>query len=156
LRCPSPYRFDSCAARAVGDVLPELATCRRRVFSEWPGPLPAAVASHGRRLNTTISDLAKWEAALYTEKLVKRSTLERMWTRTRLNSGETADYGLGWAVFDLEGHKAVGHGGGRNNWIVHFVDSKLTIIVLSNLFRADALALVKGISALYPPLPKPQ
>ena len=95
----------------------------------------------GAGLNTTISDLAKWDAALYTETLVKRSTLERMWTRTRLNSGETADYGLGWVVFDLEGHKAVGHGGGRNNWIVHFVDSKLTIIVLSNLFRADALSL---------------
>ena len=110
----------------------------------------------GAGLNTTISDLAKWDAALYTEKLVKRSTLERMWTRTRLNSGELADYGLGWAVFDLEGRKAVGHGGGRNNWIVHFVDSKLTIIVLSNLFRADALSFVKGISALYPPRQKPQ
>jgi D-alanyl-D-alanine carboxypeptidase len=110
----------------------------------------------GAGLNTTISDLAKWDAALYTEKLVKRSTLERMWTRTRLNSGELADYGLGWVVFDLEGRKAVGHGGGRNNWIVHFVDSKLTIIVLSNLFRADALSFVKGISALYPPRPQPQ
>jgi CubicO group peptidase (beta-lactamase class C family) len=110
----------------------------------------------GAGLNTTISDLAKWDAALYTEKLVKRSTLERMWTHTRLNSGETADYGLGWSVFDLEGHKAVGHGGGRNNWIVHFVDSKFTIIVLSNLFRADALSLIKGISALYLPPPKPR
>jgi D-alanyl-D-alanine carboxypeptidase len=105
----------------------------------------------GAGLNTTISDLAKWDAALYTEKLIKRSTLERMWARTRLNNGQAADYGLGWAVFDLEGRKAVGHGGGRNNWVVHFVDSKLTIIVLSNLFRADALSLVRGVAALYLP-----
>jgi D-alanyl-D-alanine carboxypeptidase len=110
----------------------------------------------GAGLNTTISDLATWDAALYSEKLVRRSTLERMWTRTRLNSGQAADYGLGWAVFDLDGQKAVGHGGGRNNWIVHFVDRKLTIIVLSNLFRADALSLVKGVAALYLPLSKPR
>lgn len=110
----------------------------------------------GAGLNTTISDLAKWDAALYSEKLVRRSTLERMWARTRLNSGQPADYGLGWAVFDLDGQKAVGHGGGRNNWIVHFVDRKLTIIVLSNLFRADALSLVKGVAARYLPLSKPR
>jgi hypothetical protein len=59
-------------------------------------------------------------------------------------------------VFDLEGHKAVGHGGGRNNWIAHFVDSKLTVIVLSNLFRADAFSLVKGVAAFYFPASKPQ
>src|SRR6266511_3102015 len=40
----------------------------------------------GAGLTTTISDLAKWDAALYTETLVKRSTLERLWARTRLNS----------------------------------------------------------------------
>jgi len=110
----------------------------------------------GAGLNTTISDLAKWDAALYTEKLVKRATLERMWARTRLNGGQPADYGLGWTVFDVDGQKAVGHGGGRNNWIVHFVDSKLTIIVLSNLFRADALSLVKGVAGFYLPTSKPQ
>jgi CubicO group peptidase (beta-lactamase class C family) len=110
----------------------------------------------GAGLTTTISDLAKWDPALYTEKLVKRSTLERLWARARLNSGQTADYGLGWTVFDVEGHKAVGHGGGRNNWIAHFVDSKLTVIVLSNLFRADAFSLVKGVAAFYLPASKPQ
>ena len=36
----------------------------------------------GAGLDTTSSDLAKWDAALYTEKLVKGSTLERIWTRT--------------------------------------------------------------------------
>jgi CubicO group peptidase (beta-lactamase class C family) len=106
----------------------------------------------GAGLNSTISDLAKWDAALYTEKLVKQSTLERMWTRTKLNSGQTADYGLGWMVFDLQGRKAVGHGGGRNNWIVRFVDDRLTIIALCNLFRADALSLVKGVAAFYAPV----
>jgi D-alanyl-D-alanine carboxypeptidase len=110
----------------------------------------------GAGLNTTISDLAKWDAALQAGRIVKRSTVEQMWTPARLNSGRTAEYGLGWYVLDLDGRKAVGHGGGRNNWIVHFVDSKVTIIVLSNLFRADALSLVRGVADLYLPGARPR
>ena len=32
----------------------------------------------------SILDLAKWDAALYTEKLLKRSSLEQMWTPVKL------------------------------------------------------------------------
>ena len=59
-------------------------------------------------LNTTadgslyfsIMDLAKWDAALYTEKLLKRSSLEQMWTVAKLSNGQenSGHYGFGWFI----------------------------------------------------------
>jgi len=45
-----------------------------------------ARAEHHRdgSLYFTILDLAKWDAALYTEKLLKRSSLDLMWTPVKL------------------------------------------------------------------------
>jgi CubicO group peptidase (beta-lactamase class C family) len=49
-------------------------------------------------LYLTVYDMAKWDAALYTEKLLKRSSLEEMWTPVKLNDGKTHPYGFGWAL----------------------------------------------------------
>src|SRR5262249_42769704 len=70
-------------------------------------------------LNSTVRDLAKFDAALSAEKLLKKASLEQMWAPAKLNSGAKAGgkvlgYGLGWAILDYQGHKAVGHGGGTN------------------------------------------
>ena len=40
-------------------------------------------------LYLTLFDMAKWDAALYTEKLLKRWSLDQMWTPVRLNDGWT-------------------------------------------------------------------
>jgi len=48
-------------------------------FENRPILLPAIAFSAGSLLST-IEDMAKWDAALYTEKLLKRSSLEQMWT----------------------------------------------------------------------------
>jgi CubicO group peptidase (beta-lactamase class C family) len=95
---------------------------------------------------STISDLAKWDAALYTEKLVKRSSLEQMWTPARLNGGGPAIigdngagkpnyYGLGWYISQQRGRKIILHPGdkpGFSSTFTRFVDDKLTIVVLCN------------------------
>ena len=47
-------------------------------------------------LYMNVFDMAKWDAALYTEKLIKRSTLEQMWTPVKLNDGMTYPYGFAW------------------------------------------------------------
>ena len=59
---------------------------------------PSILAYAGGGLLSTVEDLAKWDAALYTEKLLKRSTLEQIWTSGTLNDGSKAGYGFGWAV----------------------------------------------------------
>jgi CubicO group peptidase (beta-lactamase class C family) len=46
----------------------------------------------------SVRDLALWDEALYTETLVRRSTLEEAWSPVRLNDGEEYPYGFGWRL----------------------------------------------------------
>ncbi len=86
-------------------------------------------------LVSTVLDLAKYDAALYTEKLLKKSTLKQMWTNARLNNGQVIDHGLGFGMTPFQGHRRVGHSGGAPGFatsISRFVDDKVTVIVLTN------------------------
>jgi D-alanyl-D-alanine carboxypeptidase len=98
-------------------------------------PNPTLSFSIGGLVSTVI-DLAKWDAALDTEKLLRKSTLEQMWTSAKLNNGKIVpDYGLGFNLTPFRGHKRVGHSGGHTGFattITRFVDDKVTVIVLTN------------------------
>jgi CubicO group peptidase (beta-lactamase class C family) len=105
-------------------------------------------------LVSTVVDLAKWDAALYTEKLVKQATLRRMWMPARLNDGKPTGYGFGWGVEDYRGHRLIGHGGGIPGFstqISRFVDDRVTVVVLCNLEGGSSDALAKGVAARYIP-----
>src|SRR5580700_5113554 len=62
---------------------------------EWVAPTVNTTADGS--LYFSIEDLAKWDAALYTDKLLKRSSLEQMWTVAKLKNGQpnSGDYGFG-------------------------------------------------------------
>ncbi|MCI0614835.1 serine hydrolase, partial [bacterium] len=65
------------------DIIPNRAAGYRLVKNEiknqeWVSPTLNTTADGS--LYFTIEDLAKWDAALETEKLLKKSTLEKMWT----------------------------------------------------------------------------
>ncbi len=49
-------------------------------------------------LVSTVLDLAKYDAALYTEKLLKKQTLDKMFTKAKLNNGQTIEHGLGFGI----------------------------------------------------------
>ena len=87
-------------------------------------------------LVSTVLDLAKWDAALYTEKLLKKSTLEQMWTNAKLNNGQiVTETGLGFGLTPFRGRRRVGHVGGAEGFasaMSRFIDDKVTVIVLSN------------------------
>ncbi|HZS08833.1 MAG TPA: serine hydrolase domain-containing protein [Blastocatellia bacterium] len=105
-------------------------------------------------LVSTVLDLAKWDAALYTEKLLRRASLDQMWTPTKLNDGKTQDYGFGWGVDVYRTRKRLSHGGGIqgfSTFITRFVDDKLTVIVLVNQEGGAAAALANGIAEFYIP-----
>jgi CubicO group peptidase (beta-lactamase class C family) len=113
-------------------------------------------------LVSTVEDMAKWDAALYTEKLVKKATLEQMWTPVKLADGTTHDYGFGWGVDTVRGHKKVSHGGGIPGFVTfesRYPDDKTTVIVLTNTDRCDPGRIAGHIAALYVPglrAPKPK
>ena len=108
----------------------------------------------------TVLDLAKWDASLYTEKILKRASLEQMWTKqAKLTSGETYPYGLGWFLADVNGHRLMYHTGGNQGFFVNisrYVDDHLTIIVMNNLDEdhCDTLTISGAIASIYIPATK--
>lgn len=99
----------------------------------------------------TVLDLAKWDAALYTDKLLPTSDHHEMWTPTKLNDGKTTPYGYGWQTGDLRGHRYVGHGGGIHGfstYILRLLDDKLTVIVLMNAGSSPE-TIARGVAGHY-------
>jgi CubicO group peptidase (beta-lactamase class C family) len=119
---------------------------------EWVSPTMNTTADGS--LYLTVLDVAKWDAALYTEKLVKKSSFDQMWTPVKLNTGVTRPYGFGWGFGDIRGHKIIEHGGawqGFTSHIARYVDDKLTIVVLVNRAGASPGNIAHGIAGLYNP-----
>jgi D-alanyl-D-alanine carboxypeptidase len=101
----------------------------------------------------TVLDLAKWDAALYTDKPFSAGVREQIWRPVKLNDGKTEPYGFGWSVGELRGHPFVAHGGGIHGfstYIARFVEDKLTVIVLMN-GGADPGSVAHGIAGHYLP-----
>src|SRR6185503_17972303 len=65
---------------------------------------------------STVLDLAKWDAALYRDDVLTRSSREAMWTQVKLTDGTLHWYGFGWFVNSLYGRRMVGHGGNVNGF----------------------------------------
>jgi D-alanyl-D-alanine carboxypeptidase len=112
-----------------------------------------AVRPSGAFLSSVL-DLAKWDAALYTDKALKQSTLSQVWMPVKLNGGATHPYGFGWELGTVGGHKRVNHGGslpGFRAQFSRFIDDKLSVVVLTNGDNADSNLIAIGIAALYIP-----
>jgi len=87
-------------------------------------------------LVSTVLDLAKWDAALYTNRILSSASLEQMWSPQKLNNGERSDYGFGWVTQELRGHRLIHHAGGRPGTATHiarFVDDQLTASPLTKM-----------------------
>ena len=98
-----------------------------------------------------VIDLAKWDAALYTDKLQPTSDRHDMWSPTKLNDGKTTPYGYGWQVGEIRGHRYVAHGGGIHGfstYILRLIDDKLTVIVLINAGSAPEV-IARGVAGQY-------
>lgn len=103
---------------------------------------------------SSVLDLAKWDAALYTDGFLKSSVREQMLSPVNLNDGTAHPYGFGWRLDTVGGHRRVHHGGAMPGFraeMARFVDDKLTFIVLTNSGSADPDAIAQGVAALYIP-----
>ena len=82
------------------------------------------------------ADLAKADQGFFGEKLLTRTTLERMWQPSRLKNGTVANYGLGWNVGSDPRRRQVYHSGNKPGFsaiIRHYLDESLTVVVLVNV-----------------------
>ncbi|MFZ0136493.1 MAG: serine hydrolase domain-containing protein [Candidatus Sulfotelmatobacter sp.] len=139
------------------DIIPNRAAGYRLVKGElknqeWVAPMVNTTADGS--LYFSILDLAKWDAALYTEKLLRRSSLNQMWTPAKLKNGEPnkAGYGFGWEIADRHGHHVVSHTGswqGFKSAIARYVNDQLTVVVLANLAEAKPGAIAEHVADMY-------
>jgi D-alanyl-D-alanine carboxypeptidase len=103
--------------------------------------LPYAAGS----LYSTVNDLYRWDRALYTDKVLKQSSREKMWTPVK------NEYGYGWSIGKAHQHKQIAHGGGINGFstfIARYPDDDAVVIVLSNNERANTGAIAGGLSGI--------
>ena len=152
-----PLGMTTARVISEADIVPNRAAGYRLINGQlknqdWVSPSLNTTADGA--LYLTVYDVAKWDAALYGEKLLKRSSLNEMWTPVKLNDGKTHGYGFGWALGEVRGHRLVEHGGawqGFKSQISRYVDDKLTVIVFANQARANPAKIAHGVAALFNP-----
>jgi len=96
-------------------------------------------------LYSTVGDLYIWDRALYTEKLLDKAALKKMFTPYK------DQYGYGWGIARLFAKKIIAHNGdieGYNTNIVRFVNDDICIIVLSNFEHAPTVKISKDLAAM--------
>ncbi|MEO5802750.1 MAG: serine hydrolase domain-containing protein [Verrucomicrobiota bacterium] len=102
---------------------------------------------------STAGDLAKWNAALDSNKLLNAQIKSQMWTSGKLNSGKAHGYGFGWRVEPYQDHKNIGHSGSTSGFsasLQRFPDDKLCVILLCNSGEENvATFLAKTIATFY-------
>ena len=98
----------------------------------------------GNGLYSTVEDLYRWDQALYTEKLVSKDLLDKMFTPYASLPDHPVlgkyDYGYGWFLLKLFNHRDLRHGGQASGFsanIDRFPDDKVTIISLGNQENVD-------------------
>lgn len=106
---------------------------------------------------STVEDLFTWDQALYTERLVKQSTLEEAFTPSSYDFKRDNNYGFGWRIDTLaDGSKVVYHGGwwrGYNSLFIRRLDDHTTIIILCNKVnwswgeKEDLMALIDSANS---------
>jgi CubicO group peptidase (beta-lactamase class C family) len=152
-----PLEMQSTHIISEADIVPNRAAGYRLVKGvlknqEWVAPLINTTADGS--LYFSILDLAKWDAALYTEKLLKRSSLDLMWTPVKLKNGQPnkGGYGFGWFIEKRNGHRCIYHGGAWQGFETHidrYVDDQLTVVVLTNLADADPEKISRHVAEMY-------
>lgn len=141
------------AGLATGYVLP------KKKFK----PVGTVLRLGGGSLVSTIEDLVKWDAALKTEKLVSKATLEEAWTPFVLSNGKNANMGadpqgryyqagMGWFIGDENDRGLVHHSGGIDGFssnIDRYLKENLTVIVLCNIENITAVSLTASLAKAY-------
>ena len=87
-------------------------------------------------VNSTTTDLLRWDRALYADKLISKKSRELIFSIPHLPNGEKTDYGFGWMIDVTEDFgKIAQHSGGwpgYSTYIERQMDNDKTIIVLRN------------------------
>ena len=125
---------------------------------QWVSPTVNNTADGS--LYFSVEDVAKWDEALETQKLISGASYDQMWTPVKLNNGRTASYGFGWRIAKTDsGHHVLEHGGawqGFSSYIVRYPEDGVSAAVLCNRAGASAGYIAKRIAGFYVPSVAPR
>jgi len=113
--------------------------------------LTSAVLGDGGIYTNTI-EMTQWIKALWNFKLLGSEMQNQAWSRKKLNSGASIDYGYGWHIEDYKNITHPHHGGssiGFRNQILLFPEQKLMIILLTNRNEGDPINEAHKIADIY-------
>lgn len=110
-------------------------------------------------VQSSVRDLAKYDAALASGTLLPVDALQKMWTPATTADGQTANvagigYGLGWFLEQFRGHREVYHGGSTGTCLYRLPAEKVSVIVLTNLEQAagsDPCGIARMVAAMHEP-----
>jgi CubicO group peptidase (beta-lactamase class C family) len=125
---------------------------------EWVAPKLNTTADGA--LYTNVLDMAKWDAALTQQSLLKKSSYEQMYTPVRLTNGTTHPYGFGWEIAATHGHALIEHSGSWQGFHMNFSRypaDKLSVVVFTNLDseHSDPIKIAHEVAAIYIPELRP-
>lgn len=94
---------------------------------------------------SSVEDLFILDQALYTEKLLQKSTLDTMFKAHNPELRAYDNYGLGWRIDEktIPGHKIVYHAGwwkGFKTYFFRILNNEATIIVLTNRLKGASFS----------------
>jgi CubicO group peptidase (beta-lactamase class C family) len=111
--------------------------------------LTSAVLGDGG-IYSSIDDLAKWDAALYDNRLLRSESLRLAFTPATKTDDPAVQYGFGWRMTG----ESLWHSGetmGFRNAIVRFPQHRLTVVVLTNRDAGEPYFLALAIAKIYLP-----
>ena len=86
-------------------------------------------------LVSTIDDLARWDVAVSSGKLLKAASWQKAFTAHTLDGGAPTRYGYGWMLDKVQGAPTIGHGGSINGYktfALRVPSERLYVAVLNN------------------------
>lgn len=91
---------------------------------------------------TNLEDMANWDRALRSHKLIKSETMQLALTPSKTRDGKKNDYGFGWSIYPGEGGGMNGFGhegswGGFHTSYYRYLVADRTTVILSNKGNFD-------------------
>lgn len=112
----------------------------------------------GGGLASTAVDLVSFGMATLKGRLIKETTLEKMWTSQKTKDNKETGYGLGWGIGTVAGMKLISHSGGQagTSTLLFILPEKgIVLAAMSNLEGAALNRILNGIGRELINLSKP-
>ena len=128
---------------------------------EPSAPLSMSQPYAAGSLVSSVDDLARWDAAVSSGKLLKPASWALAFKPYTLADGKSTNYGYGWGVGKLRGAKMISHGGGINGFSTYALripEKNVYVALLSNadggLAQPSFVAKKAAAAAIGDPFPE--